>query len=640
LESLHGMNDIKEAQRFQRLQQWKECVACYERGIESLEKSLHSVSTNLDLNKQQKQQCQQQIDEYCRVLITIQRQHKKAINAKPKPKPKLQNHDRSASVTRAKKTEQDKQPQTQPQPHTPQPRSNRNSNSSQSSYKSDVDEHDEDRVFGTTKKSQPKRESAVAAKKKEMARMKREMETGKIEHNNNNSDDDHEHKNDKNGDSSKTKNDELYSFLDRSDTEKKHKEKMSKSVPSASMKNKKRTSTKTTANSTKKTNLKNNKNKKKKNGKNDDDDDGDDNKENKDGNKKKKASGVDKQDAEFRSRLEADIISEAPDVCFKDVEGLANVKLALYETIILPALRPELFTGLRTPTAGLLLFGPPGNGKTMIAKCVAAECECTFFSISASSITSKWVGDAERIMRSLFNLAREKAPSIIFIDEIDSMLTARGGKNEAESSRRIKTEFLIQFDGVKKASDSAKRILVIGATNLPDQLDEAVLRRFGKRIMVPLPDADTRCGLLQLLMSRQKTELTDSDYGEIVQQTNGYSCSDLATLCKDAAMGPIRSLGAKILEMQSSEMPAIKKLHFEGALANVRPSLTPESLNYFNEWNDRYGSKIHLSMSALPENMKPYTREELQEIVRKREEEEKAKEAVSESDDDDGDSDM
>merc|ERR1719206_1409674 len=157
-----------------------------------------------------------------------------------------------------------------------------------------------------------------------------------------------------------------------------------------------------------------------------------------DGDKKKKKSKASKQDEEFRSRLEADIISEAPDVCFKDVQGLLNVK-------------PELFTGLRTPTSGLLLFGPPGNGKTMIAKCVAAGCQSTFFSISASSITSKFVGDAERIMRTLFSLAREKSPSIIFIDEIDSLLTARGGKNEAESSRRIKTEFLIQFDGVKKA---------------------------------------------------------------------------------------------------------------------------------------------------------------------------------------------
>merc|ERR1719229_1274320 len=311
--------------------------------------------------------------------------------------------------------------------------------------------------------------------------------------------------------------------------------------------------------------------------------------------------------------------------------GLANVKLALYETIILPALRPELFTGLRTPTGGLLLFGPPGNGKTMIAKCVAAGCQSTFFSISASSITSKFVGDAERIMRTLFNLARDKAPSIIFIDEIDSMLTARGGKNEAESSRRIKTEFLIQFDGVQKAADSEKSVLCIGATNLPDQLDEAVLRRFGKRIMVPLPDADTRRGILRMLMSKQKTQLSAADYEHVVERCDGYSCSDLSTLCKDAAMGPVRALGAKILELNSTaDMPPIELKHFQGALKNVRPSLTDQSLDYFTDWNDKFGSKIHLSMSALPADMRPYTVEELAEIDRKREEQELAAKAAAE----------
>merc|ERR1719206_667667 len=351
-----------------------------------------------------------------------------------------------------------------------------------------------------------------------------------------------------------------------------------------------------------------------------------------DGDKKKKKSKASKQDEEFRSRLEADIISEAPDVCFKDVQGLLNVKLALYETIILPALKPELFTGLRTPTSGLLLFGPPGNGKTMIAKCVAAGCQSTFFSISASSITSKFVGDAERIMRTLFNLAREKEPSIIFIDEIDSLLTARGGKNEAESSRRIKTEFLIQFDGVKKAGDAEKRVLVIGATNLPDQLDEAVLRRFGKRIMVPLPEADTRRGLLRLLMSKQKTQLSDADYDKVVKRCDGYSCSDLATLCKDAAMGPIRSLGAKILELGSTaDMPAINFDHFDGALRNVRPSLTDQTFQYFQDWNDKFGSKIHLSMSALPSDMRPYTQQELKKIAEERERDEAAAKAAQEA---------
>lgn len=174
--------------------------------------------------------------------------------------------------------------------------------------------------------------------------------------------------------------------------------------------------------------------------------DGSDDDNGKDDGKKKKKTKLSKHDQELRSRIEGDVMTEAPDVSFSDVVGLENVKLALYESIILPFLRPDLFQSIKKSTQGILLFGPPGNGKTMIAKCVAAQCDCTFFSISASSITSKFVGEAERIMRTLFDMARQRSPSIIFIDEIDSLLRARGGANEAESSRRIKTEFLIQFD--------------------------------------------------------------------------------------------------------------------------------------------------------------------------------------------------
>eukprot|EP01084_Bolivina_argentea_P226940 383282_1 len=166
---------------------------------------------------------------------------------------------------------------------------------------------------------------------------------------------------------------------------------------------------------------------------------------------KKKDSKMSKHDKQLRDRIEGDVMTADTDVAFSDVVGLNNVKLALYETIILPHIRPDLFESVKKSTQGLLLFGPPGNGKTMIAKCVASECDATFFSISASSITSKFVGEAERIMRTLFQMARQRAPSIIFIDEIDSLLRARGSSNEGEASRKIKTEFLIQFDGVKTA---------------------------------------------------------------------------------------------------------------------------------------------------------------------------------------------
>ena len=154
-----------------------------------------------------------------------------------------------------------------------------------------------------------------------------------------------------------------------------------------------------------------------------------------------------------------------PGVKFSDIIGMKDMKQTLYEIIIIPTIRPDLFTGIRKPQRGILLFGPPGTGKTLIAKAIASECKSTFFNISASSLTSKWVGESEKTVKSLFKIAYQKAPSIIFIDEIDSILSKRS-ESENEATKRLKTEFLIQFDGL--GSNSNAKLLVIAATNRPN----------------------------------------------------------------------------------------------------------------------------------------------------------------------------
>lgn len=164
--------------------------------------------------------------------------------------------------------------------------------------------------------------------------------------------------------------------------------------------------------------------------------------------------------------------------------------------------------------------------------------QATFFSISAASLTSKYVGDGEKMVRALFAIARELQPSIIFIDEVDSLLSERSN-NEHEASRRLKTEFLVEFDGLPSNPEN-ERVVIMAATNRPQELDEAALRRFTKRVYVTLPDAQTRAELLKKLLQKQNCSLSSAEMTRLAALTEGYSASDLTALAKDAALGPIR----------------------------------------------------------------------------------------------------
>ena len=228
-----------------------------------------------------------------------------------------------------------------------------------------------------------------------------------------------------------------------------------------------------------------------------------------------------------------EIVVKGDEVHWSDVAGLEQAKTALKEAVVYPFLRPDLFMGLREPARGMLLFGPPGTGKTMLARAVATESRSTFFAISASSLTSKWLGESEKLVRALFALARALAPSIIFVDEIDSLLSSRGGSSEHESTRRIKTEFLIQWSDLQRAAagkeqtekekrqGDASRVLVLAATNLPWAIDDAARRRFVRRQYIPLPEAPVREEQLRTLLSHQKHSLSKKDVEVLVKVTDG-----------------------------------------------------------------------------------------------------------------------
>ncbi|KAJ1426787.1 P-loop containing nucleoside triphosphate hydrolase [Sesbania bispinosa] len=265
--------------------------------------------------------------------------------------------------------------------------------------------------------------------------------------------------------------------------------------------------------------------------------------------KSNQASGAN-YDTKLVEMINTAIVDRSPSVRWDDVAGLEKAKQALMEMVILPAKRRDLFTGLRRPARGLLLFGPPGNGKTMLAKAVASESEATFFNVSAASLTSKWVGEGEKLVRTLFMVAISRQPSVIFIDEIDSIMSTRLA-NENDASRRLKSEFLIQFDGVTSNPDDI--VIVIGATNKPQELDDAVLRRLVKRIYIPLPDENVRKLLLKNKLKGQAFSLPNRDLEMLVKETEGYSGSDLQALCEEAAMMPIRELGSNILTVKANQ---------------------------------------------------------------------------------------
>ncbi|KAK9274576.1 hypothetical protein L1049_021825 [Liquidambar formosana] len=228
-------------------------------------------------------------------------------------------------------------------------------------------------------------------------------------------------------------------------------------------------------------------------------------------------------------------------VRFDDIGALEDVKKALNELVILPMRRPELFShgNLLRPCKGILLFGPPGTGKTLLAKALATEAGANFISITGSTLTSKWFGDAEKLTKALFSFASKLAPVIIFVDEVDSLLGARGGAFEHEATRRMRNEFMAAWDGLR--SKDSQRILILGATNRPFDLDDAVIRRLPRRIYVDLPDAENRLKILRIFLTQENLE-SDFQFERLANATEGYSGSDLKNLCIAAAYRPVQEL--------------------------------------------------------------------------------------------------
>ncbi|CAG9783413.1 unnamed protein product [Diatraea saccharalis] len=285
--------------------------------------------------------------------------------------------------------------------------------------------------------------------------------------------------------------------------------------------------------------------------------------------------------------IESEIIDKGTQIGWDDIAGLHMAKTVIQEAVVWPLLRPDIFTGLRRPPKGILLFGPPGTGKTLIGKCIAAQCHATFFSISASSLTSKWIGDGEKMVRALFAVARCRQPAVVFIDEIDSLLTQRND-TEHEATRRIKTEFLVQFDGAGTGEED--RLLIVGATNRPQELDEAARRRLVKRLYIPLPDTEARKQIISNLLKTERHSLIPAHIEELSVLSEGYSGADMRALCSEAAMGPVRAVPlSQIVSIDSGQVRPVNVEDFKNALQRVKPSVSQDDLGQYIKWNNTYG---------------------------------------------------
>uniref|UniRef100_A0AAZ3QR19 Katanin p60 ATPase-containing subunit A-like 2 n=1 Tax=Oncorhynchus tshawytscha TaxID=74940 RepID=A0AAZ3QR19_ONCTS len=310
--------------------------------------------------------------------------------------------------------------------------------------------------------------------------------------------------------------------------------------------------------------------------------------------------GMNSEMRDLAAVISRDIYLQNPAVRWDDIIGLQAAKRLVKEAVVYPIKYPQLFTGILSPWKGLLLYGPPGTGKTLLAKAVATECNTTFFNISASSIVSKWRGDSEKLVRVLFELARYHAPSTIFLDELESVMSQRGtgGGGEHEGSRRMKTELLVQMDGLAQSDDL---VFVLAASNLPWELDHAMLRRLEKRIMVGLPSGNARQAMvshwLPPLSCTGGVELrTELAYEMIAQATEGYSGSDIRLVCKEAAMRPVRKIFDALESHQqgSCNMPVI---HLETVttddflevIAHTKPSAR-NLIDKYTAWETQYES--------------------------------------------------
>jgi SpoVK/Ycf46/Vps4 family AAA+-type ATPase len=277
---------------------------------------------------------------------------------------------------------------------------------------------------------------------------------------------------------------------------------------------------------------------------------------------------------------------QKPNVRWSDIADLRDAKMAIEESVIYPSRRPDLFP-LGWPR-GLLFFGPPGCGKTLLAAAIATEINADFFCVDAATVMDKWLGQSEKNVANLFQDARRASgsgqPAIIFIDEVDSLVGIRG--DEVGGEVRTRNQFLKEMDSVSDKANPS-HVYVAGATNKPWALDEAFIRRFQKRIFVPLPNVEARTELVSIY-SKDLTVSSDVSTDELVRLTDGYSASDIRDILQSAQIKVVRELFQSQKITERSRPRAICMEDIREVFHKRRPSVSPEMLRFYDKWYERY----------------------------------------------------
>ncbi|XP_028292914.1 fidgetin isoform X2 [Gouania willdenowi] len=291
-------------------------------------------------------------------------------------------------------------------------------------------------------------------------------------------------------------------------------------------------------------------------------------------------------DSNLVEMVTTEILQQGSTLDWSDIAGLDMAKAAIKEEVLWPILRPDMFSGLATLPRSLLLFGPQGTGRTLLARCMASQLGAAFLRLSGSALVTKWLGEGEKIIQASFLVARCRQPSVVFIGEVDLLLSVQ--LSDKSPVNHLKSELLIQLDSILTSAED--HVLVVCSTSKPEEIPESLRRYFTKRLLIPLPDGTARHQIISQRLSQHNYCLSDKEMSLLVQRTEGFSGLDVVQLCQEAVVGPLHGMpGPDLSSIHPSQMRPVSYQDFDNVFCKFQPSISQKELDMYTEWNKMFG---------------------------------------------------